>query len=116
MEAFETEELLWDPETGGENIVLPQEESFDDSIAEFEIPDIPTTFPVPEESTPLKTEEPEPVWDLRAAKQKLKETKKLYRLEKKRQRRGAALWLTGVLCTLLGGILGAVLTWLFLTK
>lgn len=116
METFETEELLWEPETGGENIVLPQEESFDDSIAEFEIPDIPTTFPVPEESTPLKTEEPEPVWDLQAAKQKLKETKKLYRLEKKRQRRGAALWLTGVLCTLLGGILGAVLTWLFLTK
>ena len=133
MEQFENEELLWEPETGGENIALPQEEEkeeqealFSGRVAElqdivekkiddFEIPEIPTVFPEPKESAPVKVAESEPVWDLQTAKQKLKETKQRYRLEKRRQRCGRALWITGLLCALLGGVLGAVLTWLIMT-
>ena len=123
MRDMEREEALWNPENGAENREVKKEciaEAVELAVKEaeepFEIPEIPATFSVPKESAPLKAAEPEPVWDLQAAKQKLKEAKKQYRLEKKRQHRGLALWLTGVLCTLLGGILGAVLTWFFLTR
>lgn len=116
-------ESLWEPGIGDENLELANEVDAVEIVAEisaeeepFEIPDIPTVFPVPKESTPVKAVEPEPVLDLQTAKKRLKELKQQYRLEKKRQRCGWVLWLVGVLCTLLGGILGAVLTWFFLTK
>ena len=118
---MEREEALWEPGIGEENFVLANEVEPVEIIEElsveedlFEIPEIPTTFSVSEESVLAEKIKPEPVWDLQEAKRKLKETKQQYCLEKKRQRRGPALWLVGVLCTLMGGILGAVLTWLFL--
>lgn len=119
---MEREEVLWEPENGAENREVTKEriaEAVELAVKEaeepFEIPDIPTVFPVPKESAPVKETESEPVWDLQMAKKKLQETKQQYRLEKKRQRRGRALWITGILCTLLGGVLGAALTWLIMT-
>lgn len=127
---MEREEVLWEPENGAENreveketepvqvlVVEPMEEE------EFEIPDIPTVFSIPEEDAkPVKAAEPEHVWNVKTAKEKIKETKKKYKLEKKRLRRERrakrsgrrALWITGLLCTILGGALGATIMWFIL--
>lgn len=133
MSEFEKEEALWEPETGMENRQdQPSAENLQEvqvgeiQEEEFEIPDIPAVFSVPEVSAPAPTEEvkEEPrVWNAKTAKQQIKEVKKKYKLEKKRLRRErrmrgpgrGKLLLTGLLCGLLGAALGAVATWFMLT-
>ncbi len=132
MREFEREEVLWEPETGMENRQTEQVESLPEvqveemRAEEFEIPDIPAVFSVPEGSAPAPkeeiTEEPH-VWNAKVAKKQIKEVKKKYKLEKKklrreRRKRGptrGTLLLTGLLCGLLGVALGAVVTWFLLT-
>lgn len=133
MSEFEKQEALWDTENGMANREDAHTEVQVEAVTEtapddFEIPDIPAVFPVPEPSNaPAEVSEQQAqsqaapqthVWNSKTAKQQVKDAKRKYRLEKKRLRqekrmRGPGWWrvvTTSLTCALVGGVIGAVIT------
>ena len=123
MENKEQEELLWDPETGGENIALPKETDVKEEPKEvnfFEIPDLSelsTIIPEPELSEELVQEpEKDPVTSVKEAKRRYKEEKK--RLKKEMRKLGVrrgTVWVLTILFFLFGCVLGAGIAYFILT-